>query len=75
MQRIEHRVSVKRSLVVKFEQELAGVQMVAGRGTTRQTTSSQMPVSYVKIQLLLFVYSSLCVERQHIELCVCMREV
>ncbi|XP_076588884.1 zinc finger C3H1 domain-containing protein [Chaetodon auriga] len=39
--RVEHRVSIKKSLTVRLEQELAHTRLTAGRGSKRQTDSTQ----------------------------------
>lgn len=41
MHRVEHRVSIKKSLAARLEQELVQAQLAAGRAPKRQTGSSQ----------------------------------
>lgn len=44
VQRVEHRVTLKRSLAVRFEQELSQARLVANRASKRKITSGQMLV-------------------------------
>lgn len=44
MQRVEQRVSQKRTLEVRLKQEVNQAQLAAGRGTKRPTDSAQVAV-------------------------------
>lgn len=46
VQRVEHRVTIKKSLAVRFEQELSQAKLMANRGTKRKVNSGQSLVSY-----------------------------
>lgn len=46
VQRVEHRVSEKKSQAVRFEQELSHAQLMANRGTKRKMNSGGLLVSY-----------------------------
>lgn len=39
--RVEHRVSIKKSVAARLEQELAQAQLAVGRGSKRRTDSNQ----------------------------------
>lgn len=82
VQRVEHRVSMKKSLAVRLEQELTQAQLMAGRGSKRRADASQTRVSHAAFYLLLFCEQSVT-EAQRLEggqsVCarvrVCVREV
>lgn len=46
VQRVEHRVTEKKSQAVRFEQELSHAQLMANRGTKRKTNPGGLLVSY-----------------------------
>lgn len=52
VQRVEHRVTLKKSLAVRFEQELSHAQLVANRATKRKINSGQMLVRYRRDRLI-----------------------
>lgn len=54
VQRVEHRVTVKKSLAVRLEQELSHAQLVANRATKRKINSGQMLVRYTN--LIIFIH-------------------
>lgn len=56
VQRVEHRVTVKKSLAVRFEQELSHAQLVANRATKRKMNSGQMLVRYTNLIILIHLY-------------------
>lgn len=63
VQRVEHRVSMKKSLAVRLEQELTHAQLMAGRGSKRRTGSAQTLVSLQHFfTCCLFLCSSLWAE-------------
>lgn len=43
--RVEHRVSIKKSVAARLEQELVQAQLVAGRRAKRQAAFNHLPVS------------------------------
>lgn len=59
VQRVEHRVSTKKSTAVRLEQELSHAQLMACRGAKRRTGSSQMPVSHIALFLVVPLQISL----------------
>lgn len=46
VQRVEHRVTEKKSQAARFEQELSHAQLMANRGTKRKMNSGGLLVSY-----------------------------
>lgn len=59
VQRVEHRVTVKKSLAVRLEQELSQAQLMANRGTKRKNASGQLVVSYTGLILFILLQKSL----------------
>lgn len=53
VQRVEHRVTVKKSLAARFEQELSHAQLVANRAAKRKINSGQMLVRSTKEIILI----------------------
>lgn len=45
VQRVEHRVSMKKTLAARLEQELARARQLVGRGPKRQAEANHMQVS------------------------------
>lgn len=54
--RVEHRVSIKRSLAVRLEQELTQAQLAAGRGSKRRPDANQTLVRKTLILNFSYLY-------------------
>lgn len=57
VQRVEHRVTEKKSQAVRFEQELSHAQLMANRGTKRKNPCGLL-VSYTDV--IIFIHLCLC---------------
>lgn len=58
VQRVEHRVTEKKSQAVRFEQELSNAQLLANRGTKRKMNPGGLLVSYTHV--IVFIHLYLC---------------